>query len=168
MPHKVKKRSLKNQHVDKNFANYNRLDYNLPFYFSSLTSLMSHKPTIRLDKWLWASRLYKTRALAQEMIQGGKVRYNAQRCKPSKAVIIGDTIELWQGNVKKEIIIEGLSDKRSNFDVAQKLYRETQASLAAQEKQKELNKLIAKDKPSKPTKKQRRQIVQFKTNNATK
>lgn len=129
---------------------------------------MIDKPTIRLDKWLWASRLYKTRALAQEMIQGGKVRYNAQRCKPSKNVVIGDTIELWQGHVRKEIIIEGLSDKRKNFEIAQKLYRETEASLSAYEQQKAVNKLIKTDKTRKPTKKQRRQIVQFKTDNATK
>ena len=77
-----------------------------------------HCEAVRLDKWLWAARFYKTRATAREMIQGGKVRYNAKRGKPSKNATIGDTIELWQGHVKKEIIIEGLSDKRRNFEMA--------------------------------------------------
>lgn len=65
---------------------------------------------VRLDKWLWAARFYKTRLIAKAMIEGGKVHYNGQRAKVSKAVEIGATLKLRQGNEEKEIVVTALSD----------------------------------------------------------
>ncbi|HBO37600.1 MAG TPA: heat-shock protein, partial [Pasteurellaceae bacterium] len=70
---------------------------------------------IRLDKWLWAARFYKTRSIAKEMIDGGKVHYNGQRTKPNKTVEVGAMIKLRQGNDEKEIEVIALSDQRRGF-----------------------------------------------------
>ncbi|STY59038.1 Heat shock protein 15 [Mannheimia haemolytica] len=67
---------------------------------------------VRLDKWLWAARFYKTRSIAKAMIEGGKVHYNGQRAKVSKAVEIGAIIKLRQGNEEKEVEVLALSDQR--------------------------------------------------------
>ncbi|PPS58981.1 hypothetical protein CRX72_27070 [Pantoea sp. BRM17] len=66
----------------------------------------------RLDKWLWAARFYKTRALAREMIEGGKVHYNGQRSKPSKLVESGAELTLRQGNDERTVIVNAISDQR--------------------------------------------------------
>ena len=66
---------------------------------------------VRLDKWLWAARFYKTRAIAREMILGGKVHYNGQRCKPSKIVELGASIKLSQGFDEKVVTIKKISDQ---------------------------------------------------------
>lgn len=120
---------------------------------------------VRLDKWLWAARFYKTRALARDMVQGGKVHYNGQRCKPSKAVELGAKLTLAQGQDVKEVIIDDISDKRQGAPIAQTLYTETHDSIKRREQNAELRKLNALNNPhpdSKPDKKQRRQIIQFK------
>ncbi|NRA83400.1 MAG: ribosome-associated heat shock protein Hsp15 [Gammaproteobacteria bacterium] len=121
---------------------------------------------IRLDKWLWAARFYKTRSLAREMVQGGKVFYDGQRSKPSKAVELGVIIKLRQGNEEKSIEVLQLSDQRRGAPEAQLLYQETTASLELREKNAELRRLHALDSPRpdrRPDKKQRRKIIQFKT-----
>ncbi|WP_026970688.1 ribosome-associated heat shock protein Hsp15 [Aliagarivorans marinus] len=119
---------------------------------------------IRLDKWLWAARFYKTRSLAREMIQGGKVHYNQQRCKPSRSVEIGATINLWQGHQPLEVVVQALSDKRGPAPQAQQLYQETADSIAKREQQASQRKLLAQNQAPerRPDKKQRRQIIQFK------
>lgn len=119
---------------------------------------------IRLDKWLWAARFYKTRSLAREMVDGGKVHYNGQRSKPSKQVEIGATITLRQGNEEKTVIVENLSQQRRGASEAQTLYRETSDSIAKRERQSMLRKLNAHN-PSpdgRPDKKQRRDLIKFK------
>ncbi|MFM2480603.1 ribosome-associated heat shock protein Hsp15 [Celerinatantimonas sp. YJH-8] len=125
---------------------------------------MTQQSNVRLDKWLWAARFFKTRALAREMIAGGKVHYNQQRCKPSKIVEAGALISLWQGNVPREVLVVQLSDKRGSAPVAQTLYQETDASLAKRtlmaEQQRLQPKPLAPER--RPDKKQRRQILQFK------
>lgn len=121
---------------------------------------------VRIDKWLWAARFYKTRTIAREMVQGGKVHYNNQRCKPSKAVELGATIKLLQGNEEKIIVIDAISDQRRGAPEAQKLYHETEQSLAQREKnaeQRKLNALFAPRPETKPDKKQRRKIIAFKS-----
>ncbi|RKF13200.1 heat-shock protein [Alginatibacterium sediminis] len=120
---------------------------------------------VRLDKWLWAARFYKTRGLATEMIAGGKVHYNEQRCKPSKTVDIGAEITLWQSNVRKTITVIALSDKRSQASIAQELYLETQGSIEKRNAEAEQRRLLAKHHRSegRPDKKQRRKIIQFKS-----
>lgn len=124
----------------------------------------SPKASIRLDKWLWAARFYKTRGIARDMIQGGKVRYNGQRSKPSKLVELGATINLSQGVDEKEVIIDQLSEQRRGAPDAQKLYHETEQSIALREKKAQLRKLnVAAPKPDhKPDKKQRRELIKTK------
>ncbi|MDX5299405.1 MAG: ribosome-associated heat shock protein Hsp15 [Gammaproteobacteria bacterium] len=88
---------------------------------------------IRLDKWLWAARFYKTRTLAKEAIEGGKVHYNGQRTKPGKAVEMGAKVRLRIGWSEREIVIAGLSDERKGAPEAQKLYQETTESVQRRE-----------------------------------
>ena len=121
---------------------------------------------VRIDKWLWAARFYKTRSIAREMVQGGKVHYNNQRCKPSKAVELGATIKLLQGGEEKIIIIDQISEQRRGAPQAQTLYHETEQSLAQREKNAQARKLNALYSPkplTKPDKKQRRKIIAFKS-----
>ncbi|MBM7071104.1 ribosome-associated heat shock protein Hsp15 [Shewanella sp. 202IG2-18] len=130
---------------------------------------MSHKNfpqlTVRLDKWLWAARFYKTRAIAKQMIDGGKVHYNGQRTKSSKNVEIGARIQLRQGFDEKELNILALSERRGNATMAQALYQETENSIKKRElaaEARHLNRLNNPTPDHKPDKKQRRQIVRFK------
>ncbi|MDD4863692.1 MAG: ribosome-associated heat shock protein Hsp15 [Alishewanella agri] len=121
---------------------------------------------IRLDKWLWACRFYKTRGLAKDMIEGGKVHYNGQRCKPSKVVEPGATIRLAQGSDEKVVVVLALSDKRLAAPLAQQLYQETAESLAERQKRAELrktNSLYAPHPETKPDKKERRQLLLLKS-----
>jgi len=119
----------------------------------------------RLDKWLWAARFYKTRAIAKQMIDGGKVFYNGQRPKSGKNVAIGDTVKIRQGFEEKEVKVIALADKRRDANFAQTLYRETSNSIATREKNALARKqgiLLSPASDKKPDKKQRRLILQFK------
>ena len=121
--------------------------------------------TVRLDKWLWAARLFKTRAIAREMVQAGKVHYNGQRTKPSRIVEPGAMIKVPAGWDFKEIKVLGLSEKRLSAPLAQALYEETAESIAQRESNQEARKLSAFHSPrpeNRPDKKQRRQIIKFK------
>lgn len=138
-------------------------NYNCEFMTSD-TQTTSAAP-VRLDKWLWAARFCKTRALAREMIQAGKVHYNGQRSKPSKPVELGAVIRVPAGYDVKEVEVLQVSDQRKGAPIAQQMYSETPASLAQREKNAEARKLSAFHSPrpeSRPDKKQRRQIIQFK------
>tara|TARA_R110002126_G_scaffold43555_21_gene124942 strand:- start:5842 stop:6252 length:411 start_codon:yes stop_codon:yes gene_type:complete len=122
--------------------------------------------SIRLDKWLWACRFYKTRALAKAMIEGGKVHYNDQRCKASRLVDIGATIKLAQGSDEKTVVVQGLSEKRLSAPLAQALYQETDASTEQRLVRAELrktNSLFAPHPDTKPDKKMRRQLLLLKS-----
>ncbi|MBD1391113.1 ribosome-associated heat shock protein Hsp15 [Neiella sp. HB171785] len=126
---------------------------------------MSSDTNIRLDKWLWAARFYKTRSIAQQMVQGGKVRYNGQRSKPSRTVELGATVRLTQGYVEKTVVITGLSDIRRSATEAQQLYQETPESEQQREKliqQRQLANASKAAPPTKPDKKRRRELVQLK------
>ncbi len=119
----------------------------------------------RLDKWLWAARFYKTRAIAKQMIDGGKVFYNGQRSKSGKNVTIGDKIRVRQGYEEKEVTVVALADKRRDATYAQTLYKETNDSLESREKNALARKqgiLLSPASENKPDKKQRRQIRQLK------
>ena len=87
--------------------------------------------TVRLDLWLWAARFFKTRALAKQAIETGKVDVGGQRAKPARAVRIGDALRVARGEEVFEIAVAGLSDSRGPASVAQTLYSETDASRAA-------------------------------------
>lgn len=120
---------------------------------------------VRLDKWLWAARFFKTRSIATDMINGGKVHYNGQRCKASKAVDVGAEVKIRQGFDDKVVIIKEVSDKRRNFSIAQTLYEETQASIEHREKQalaRQSSAAISPRPDSKPDKKQRRTLLNLK------
>ncbi|WP_264874509.1 ribosome-associated heat shock protein Hsp15 [Vibrio agarivorans] len=119
---------------------------------------------VRLDKWLWAARFYKTRSIARNMIDGGKVHYNGQRSKPSKVVEVGATVALRQGHEEKTVVIEHISDQRRGAPEAQTLYSETSESVQKRESNAMQRKLHAHN-PSpdrRPDKKQRRDIIKFK------
>ncbi|QYN47730.1 ribosome-associated heat shock protein Hsp15 [Gilliamella sp. ESL0405] len=121
--------------------------------------------SVRLDKWLWAARFYKTRSLAREMVDGGKVHYNGQRTKPSKIVEIGAMLTLRQGSDQKTIQILAISEQRRPAAEAQLLYQETQESIAKREMVAQARKLNALTMPHpdrRPDKKERRNLIRFK------
>ena len=119
----------------------------------------------RLDKWLWAARFYKTRAIAKQMIDGGKVFYNGQRSKSGKAVVLGDRVTIRQGFEEKHVLVIALADKRRDASFAQTLYQETLESVKTREKNnlaRQQGILLSPASDTKPDKKQRRQIRQLK------
>ena len=120
---------------------------------------------LRVDKWLWAARFYKTRSLAKAAIEGGKVHINGQRIKVSKEISVGDTLNIRQGWDEKIIDVLSLSAQRRGAPEAQQLYQETQQSIEKREAEAAARKAAGGmiDRPAKrPTKKQRRQIHRFK------
>ena len=90
-------------------------------------------PRQRIDKWLWAARFYKTRALAVQAIERGRVQVAGANVKPARELKVGDTVGLRQGDAAREVIVRGLSAMRGPAPVAQQLYEETAASIAARE-----------------------------------
>lgn len=123
------------------------------------------KAGVRIDKWLWAARFYKTRSLARQMVDGGKVEYEGARAKPSRIVELGAHIKLLQGFIRKEVIVKGISDVRGPATVAMTLYEETPESIARREEAARLNKLSALMNPhpeTKPNKKERRELDSLK------
>lgn len=119
---------------------------------------------IRADVWLWAARMFKTRALAKEAIDGGKVELNGLSCKPSKSVKVGDRMRVTRGIEKLELEVVGVADKRGPAKVAQTLYVETPASIAHRESERELRRLHGESlRPvARPDKQDRRKIKAFK------
>ncbi|MBP0049601.1 ribosome-associated heat shock protein Hsp15 [Marinobacterium sp. AK62] len=120
------------------------------------------KPSVRLDKWLWAARFYKTRALAKQMIEGGKVHYEGQRTKCSKAVEVGALIRLRQGYEEKTVEVLALSDQRRGAAEAQQLYRETEESIRAREARALARKTQGSAPDHRPDKKSRRELLRIK------
>jgi len=120
---------------------------------------------LRLDKWLWAARFFKTRSLAKAAIEGGKVHLGGQRVKVSREISVGDTLQIRQGWDEKVVLVTGLSDQRRGAPEAQLLYQETAESSAKREAEAATRKAAGGmiDRPAqRPTKKQRRQIHRFK------
>lgn len=128
-------------------------------------SSSTSKAGVRIDKWLWAARFYKTRSIARQMVDGGKVEYEGVRAKPSRNVEVGARIKLLQGFTRKEVIVKGISDVRGPASVAVTLYEETPESIARREEEARLNKLAALINPhpeTKPNKKERRELDSLK------
>ena len=120
---------------------------------------------VRLDKWLWAARIYKTRALAREMIEGGKVHYNGQRSKPGKVVELNATLMLRQGNDERTIVVKGITEQRRPASEAVALYEETAESVDKREKTalaRKMNALTMPHPDRRPDKKERRDLMKFK------
>jgi len=130
---------------------------------------MSDQEKVRIDKWLWAARFFKTRSLAKEAVDGGKVQYNQQRCKPGRAVELGAELSIRQGWLDKVVIVQAISGQRKNATLAQTLYLETPESIVKREKALLERKQHMGDHPmtlGKPTKRDRRRIHRFKNINA--
>lgn len=129
---------------------------------------MTAKPSlddkIRLDKWLWAARFFKTRALAKEAIEGGKVHCQGERCKPGKEPKIGDELSIRQGFDERRVKVEALSAVRRGAAEAQALYTETPDSVLKRESAAALRKAgaLGMTTDGRPSKKQRRQIEHFR------
>ena len=122
--------------------------------------------SIRIDKWLWTARFYKTRSLATDAVQGGKVELNGDRAKPAKTVGPGDEIRVRHGPYEHIVIVRGVAPRRGSARDAQALYDETPESLAERQKLAEQLRMapaafVWEDK-GRPTKKDRRQITRFR------
>jgi ribosome-associated heat shock protein Hsp15 len=120
---------------------------------------------VRLDKWLWAARFFKTRSLAKTAIGGGKVQIDGQRAKPGKEIEPGLTLTIHQGFEEKTVVVTALSEQRRGAAEAALLYTETPESLVLRE-QKAATRRAAREgiryPDERPTKKQRRQIIKFR------
>lgn len=127
------------------------------------------KEPVRLDKWLWAARFYKTRSIARDMIDGGKVHYNGQRTKPGKIVELHAQVKLRQGDDERTIEILEISSQRRGAPEAQRLYRETEQSIEQREKialARKMNALTMPHPERRPDKKERRTLLKFKQTNS--
>lgn len=130
----------------------------------SKTTMNTEQALVRVDKWLWAARFFKTRGLASKAASGGKIFLNGQRCKPSKNLNVNDELIIHKGEIEFTIIVLGLLDKRGPATVARTLYEETELSLQKREEQRKLRSLFhaGQSAPSKrPGKKDRRKIREF-------
>jgi len=120
---------------------------------------------MRLDKWLWAARFFKTRSLASDAVDGGKVKLNGSTTKPAKDVNIGDRLHIRAGEQDREIIVQGLNEQRRPAVEAQLLYQETPESIENRARTAELRKLSPLPSPEqkgRPTKRDRRQLGRFR------
>lgn len=122
---------------------------------------------VRLDKWLWAARFFRTRTLAKEAIESGRVHFGGSRVKSSKEIAVGDELTIRQGSAtamtEKVVIVEALSVQRGNASAAQVLYSETEESIERRAYYSEQRKLANLARPdNRPNKKQRRDLQRFK------
>ncbi|MDP6198653.1 MAG: ribosome-associated heat shock protein Hsp15 [Porticoccaceae bacterium] len=127
---------------------------------------MDNTDKVRIDKWLWAARFFKTRALAKAAIENGKVQIDGQKSKPSRLLEAGVILTVRQGYDNKTIEVIGLSEQRRSATEAQKLYSETAESIELREKLAAERKAFNISTPvsARPNKKQRRQIHRFLNN----
>ena len=119
---------------------------------------------LRIDKWLWAARFYKTRSLATQAIHAGHIKLNGHTIKPARDLCVGDTLELAIGDVQWTVVVRGLNDLRRPASEAQQLYAETPESSSRRAAIKETQRLAptpGSDLRGRPTKKARRQIRGF-------
>jgi len=119
---------------------------------------------VRIDKWLWAARFFKTRSLASEAVSGGKVHVNGSRVKPAKTVAVGDSLRIQRGEVEMVVSVLALSERRGPATEAQELYEETEASRLAREANREQRRLLAAERAApagRPNKRDRRLIRSF-------
>lgn len=120
---------------------------------------------LRIDKWLWAARFFKTRALASDAVDGGKVHLNDARVKPAKTIHLGDTLQIRIGQIEYIVIVRGLSARRGPASEAVKLYEETEASRIKREAlvaQLKVQSVPGSELKGRPTKRDRRLIHRFK------
>ena len=131
--------------------------------------LTANDKPVRLDKWLWAARFYKTRAIAADAVAGGKVQLNGARVKPAKTVKIGDRLLVRTGSYEWAVTVAAASEKRGPASEAQKLYNESEQSRLAREEmalQRKAERLAAPAfAKGRPSKRDRRRIIKFTQDN---
>ncbi|SRR5690554_609482 len=130
-----------------------------------MASDQTNDTKVRLDKWLWAARFFKTRTLAKEAIEGGKVRYNGARTKPGKIVEIGAELSIRHGWAERVVAVQALSEQRRGAPEAQQLYVESEESKQRREQEsweRKQHLMATMPPPRRPTKKQRRDIHRFR------
>ena len=135
-------------------------------HFRRATTMHDHSPEhVRLDKWLWAARFFKTRGLAAEAIDGGKIQVNGERAKRAKPLHLSDELRIRQGPYQHIVVVRGLSEHRGPASVATQLYEETPQSLAARQQLaaqiKSMNSAL-RGSGERPTKRDRREIERFR------
>ena len=116
---------------------------------------------VRIDKWLWAARFFKTRSTATDAVAGGRVHINDERDKPSKAVHAGDTVVVTVGTLRRTVVVTALAERRGSATVAATLYEETPESIAAREQhvlERRLARPLGADLGARPTKQSRRRL----------
>ena len=121
---------------------------------------------VRIDKWLWAARFFKTRSLASQAVTGGKVHVAGERVKPSRGVRIGDSLRITRGATQWEVVVAGLESRRGPATVAATLYEETPQSIVRRTSEAERERQKAARRASglgRPTKRERRELERFKT-----
>ncbi len=119
---------------------------------------------VRIDKWLWAARFFKTRRLATDAVSGGHVHVNGQRVKPARPLRVGDRLQISRGHQRVEVEVEALSERRGPAKVASALYTETETSRAEREAATAARRAERQASPAperRPDKKARRQIIRF-------
>lgn len=125
----------------------------------------SQPARLRIDKWLWAARFFKTRSLAKQAIEGGKVHCNNERCKSSREIEVGHMLRIRQGFDEKTVIVKALSDQRRGAPEASLLYEETAESITTREAlaaERRAQNAASDPHAGRPTKQDRRRIHRFK------
>ena len=126
----------------------------------------SDEARVRLDKWLWAARFYKTRGLAKTAVDGGKVHLNGARTKPAKDVVAGDRLTVTRGELEQSVVVVDVSERRGSATIAATLYEETPESIDTRERIRAERRMRAAGltvPKSRPNKKQRRALRDLKT-----
>jgi ribosome-associated heat shock protein Hsp15 len=119
---------------------------------------------VRIDKWLWAARFFKTRSLAQTAVSGGKVRLKDERVKVAKEVKVGDTLSVRIGEYEWGVVVTALSEKRGSAEIARTLYEETADSIAkrlAQIAERRAEVSVWGERKGRPTKRERREVEKW-------
>ena len=124
----------------------------------------SDSSRVRIDKWLWATRFYKTRSLAADAVEGGKAQVNGERVKPAKMLKVGDSLSIRNGHFAWEVTVLALGERRGSASEAARLFSESDQSKKERGEKSALLKIERQSNPfpgGRPTKRQRRQIIRF-------
>jgi ribosome-associated heat shock protein Hsp15 len=119
---------------------------------------------LRIDKWLWCARFYKSRALATAAVAGGKVHLNGERVKPGRTIDVGDALRITQGGYQRDIVVQAIPERRGPAAEAQRCYEETAGSIQRRERLREQHALaaaVAPRPPARPDKRERRRLLRL-------
>jgi ribosome-associated heat shock protein Hsp15 len=135
------------------------MGFSLSLVFCEPAGVSSHG--VRVDKWLWAARFFKTRGAATEAVLGGHVQVNGARVKPAREVVVGDRLEITRTHERWTVVVTGLADRRGSASVAATLYDETLESLEERRRRRDERRLarpLGADLTARPTKRDRRRL----------